>query len=141
MKPYPNIRDMERPAGITWGDLTALEPRLEALLWAARRASVGCRRWSEVDPVFVPIRSALTELIGFAGGHHRHPVLGGAGAYQVAYWKLYDAVAGLLPVATAEASLETQRREIVAETCPAESAARAPQERAPARAGNRSRYP
>ena len=69
MKPYPNIRDMERPAGITWGDLTALEPRLEELLWAARRASVGCRRWSEVDPVFVPIRAALTELIGFAGGH------------------------------------------------------------------------
>ena len=124
MKPYPNIRDMERPAGITWGDLTTLEPRLEELLWAARRASVSCRRWSEVDPAFVPFRSALTELIGFAGGHHRHPVLGSAGAYQVAYWKLYDAVAGLLPCSAdyAEEALEKQRKEIISETCPAEAA-------------------
>jgi len=124
MKPYPNVRDMERSAGITWGDLTALEPRLEELLWAARRASVGCRRWSEVDPVFVPIRSALTELIGFAGGHHRHPVLGSAGAYQVAHWKLYDAVAGLFPCCAdfAEEALEKQRKEIAFETCPAEAA-------------------
>jgi hypothetical protein len=108
---------MERAAGITWGDLTAIEPRLEDLLWAARRASVGCRRWSEVDPAFVPVRSALTELIGFAGGRHRHPVLGSPGAYQVAYWKLYDAVAGLLPCGA-----DGAEREIAFETCPAKAA-------------------
>ena len=39
MKPYPNFRDTERLWGITWGDLNALEPRLEELLWAARAAS------------------------------------------------------------------------------------------------------
>jgi hypothetical protein len=84
--------------GITWGELTALEPRLEELLWAARAASATCRRWSDVDRVFVPIQNTLTELVGFAGRHHRHPVLGSAGAYLVAYWKLYDAVAALLLV-------------------------------------------
>jgi hypothetical protein len=129
MKPYPNFRDLERVSDITWDDLTALEFRLAELLWAARAASTTCRRWSDVDWAFAPIRNTLTELVGFAGRHHRHRVLGSTGAYQVAYWKLYDAVAGLLPVATAEASLETQRREIVAETCPAESAATAPKER------------
>jgi hypothetical protein len=130
MIPYPNFRDTERLWAITWGDLTALEPRLEELLWAARAASATCRRWSDVDRVFVPIRNTLTELVGSAGRRHRHRVMGSTGAYQVAYWKLYDAVAGLLPVPTAEASLETHRGEIVAETCPAESAATAPQERA-----------
>jgi hypothetical protein len=128
MKPYPNFRDTERLSGITWGDLNALEPRLEELLWAARAASATCRRWSDVDRVFAPIRNTLTELVGFAGSHHRHPVLGSAGAYQVAYWKLYDAVAALLPVRAgcAEEPLQMQRGEIVAETCPAESAATAP---------------
>ena len=97
MKPYPNFRDTERLCGITWADLSALEPRLEELLWAARAASATCRHGWDVDRVFAPIRNILTELVGFAGRHHRHPVLGNAGAYQVAYWKLYDAVAGLLP--------------------------------------------
>jgi hypothetical protein len=127
MKPYPNFRDVERLWDITWADLTALEPRLEELLWAARAASATCRRWSDVDRVFAPIRNILTELVGFAGRHHRHSVLGDARAYQIAYWKLFAAVAGLLPVrAGVEEPLETQRGEIVAETCPAESAATAP---------------
>ena len=129
MKPYPDFRDMERLSGITWGDLTALEPPLEELLWAARAASATCRRWSDVDRVFAPIRNTLTELVGFAGRNHRHPVLGGPDAYQVAYWKLFDAVAGLLPVraAGAEESLESHREESVAEPCPAESAPTAPE--------------
>ena len=128
MKPYPNFRDTERLWDITWADLNALEPRVEELLWAARAASVTCRRWSDVGRVFAPIRNILTELVGFAGRHHRHPVLGSVGAYEVAYWKLYDAVAALLPIrAGVEESLETPSGEIVAETCPAESAATAPQ--------------
>ena len=124
MKPYPDFRDMERLSGITWGDLNALEPRLEELLGAARAASASCRRWSDVDRVFAPIRNTLTELVGFAGRNHWHPVLGGPGAYEVAYWKLYDALAGLLPGRagdTAEAP-EKKRCEAVAETRPAESA-------------------
>jgi hypothetical protein len=124
MKPYPNFRDLERLSGITWDDLTALEFRLEELLWAARAASATCRRWSDVDGGFAPIRNTLTELVGFAGRHHRHRVLDSTGAYQVAYWKLYDAVAGLLPCRAdcAEEALEKQRKEIVSETCPAEAA-------------------
>jgi hypothetical protein len=139
MKPYPNFRDTERLSGITWGDLTALEPRLEELLWAARAASATCHGWSDVDRVFAPIRNTLTELVGFAGRHRRHPVLGSVGAYQIAYWKLYDAVAGLLPVRAgcAAESLQTQRGEIVAEPGPAESAGGVPdapgQFRTPAR--------
>ena len=130
MAPYPNFRDMERLSGITWGELAALEPRLGDLLWVARGACVTCRRWSDVERVFAPIRTTLAELVGFAGKHHRHHVLGTAGAYQVAYWKLYDAVAGLLPgcPGCAEETLETQRGGIGAETCPPESST------APARA-------
>jgi hypothetical protein len=97
MRPYPNFRDLEKQSGITWHDLVELESRLTKLLWDARHACVNCRRWSEVEQAFAPIRNALTELLGFAGTHHRHPVLGTPGAYQIAYWKLYDAVAGLLP--------------------------------------------
>jgi hypothetical protein len=36
-------------------------------------------------------------LVGLAGKHRDHPVLGTVGAYEVAYWRLNDAVAGLLP--------------------------------------------
>jgi hypothetical protein len=93
MKPYPNFRDLERHTGTTWSDMTALEPRLAELLWSARQACSTCRRWSDVDELFRPIGKTLTELVGFAGRNHRHPILGGAGAYQVAYWRLYDAVA------------------------------------------------
>src|SRR5262249_28136109 len=58
-----------------------------------------------------PIRNTLAELVGFAGRNHRDQILGSAGAYQVAYWKLYDAVAGLLPggAAGAEAAPEEHR--------------------------------
>jgi anti-anti-sigma factor len=56
-----------------------------------------------------PVRNELAGLVGFAGRHHRHPVLGSVGAYEVAYWKLYGAVTGLLP-ARAGGVNETQRR-------------------------------
>jgi len=97
MKRYPHVRDLECIHGITWHDLTALEPELAGLLWEARQAGVRCRCWSEVDRAFAPIKNTLAGLVGFIGKHHRHPVLGGGGPYQVAYWRLYDAVAGLLP--------------------------------------------
>ena len=97
MKLYPNVRDMEHLWDITWGELTALEPRLEELLWAARAASATCRRWSDVDQAFAPIRDTLAGLIGFSSTRCGHPILGSVGAYEVAYWRLYDAVAGLLP--------------------------------------------
>jgi len=120
MKPYPNVRDLERLVGITWGDLAAREPRLGDLLWEARAAGVACHRRPDVDRVFAPIRNTLAELVGFGGKNHRDPVLGSAGAYQVAYWKLYDAVAGLLPgpSAGAEAAPEKQRGEKVTANAP-----------------------
>jgi hypothetical protein len=95
MKAYPNFRDLERVEGVTWTDLTALEPRLGELLWDARRGCISCRRWYEVEQVFGPIRNTLAELVGFAGKNHQHPVLGSLAAYQVAYWKLFDAMAAL----------------------------------------------
>jgi hypothetical protein len=97
MRAYPNFRDLEIENGLAWPDLVALEPKLAGLLWRARQASVTCRRWSDVERAFGPVRNELTGLIGFAGKHQRHPVLGSVGAYAVAHWKLYDAVAGLLP--------------------------------------------
>jgi hypothetical protein len=42
----------------------------------------------------------VAELVGFRGRHH-HPVLGSVGAHEVAYWRLREAVAGLLPRPTA----------------------------------------
>jgi len=125
MDPYPNIRELERLSNITWLDLAELEPRLEELLWEARRACAACRCWSDMDRVFAPIRAWLSAFVGFAGQNHRHPVLGSPDAYNVAYWKLYDAVAVLLPVwaGSAEKAPEKQREETVAKTCPAEAAA------------------
>jgi hypothetical protein len=119
VRTYPNFRDLERIYNVTWRDLAEREPRLEELLWAARQAGVSCRRWSDADRLFAPIRRALAELIGFGGKHHRHRVLGGHCAYEVAYWALFDAVAGLLPDRAGEATVvqETQRQETAAERC------------------------
>jgi hypothetical protein len=112
MKPYPNFRDVERLTGITWHSLVKLEPRLEELLLRAQQGGVRCRSWSDVARVFLPIRNTLVDLVGFAGHNHRHPVLGSTGAYEVAYWRLYDAVAGLLPEhAGATEAQETQHWE------------------------------
>jgi hypothetical protein len=121
MKPYPHFRDVERRAGITWHDLVELDSRLAALLWEARRACVACRCWSDVDQAFAPIRNALSELVGFAVRSCRHPALFGSGAYEVAYWKLYDAVAGLLPGAAT----------VSASDCPAQELEEAPAQAAP----------
>jgi hypothetical protein len=92
----PKVDDVQRAHGIAWSRLVELEPQVETLLWRARQAGAGCRTTGDVDRAFNPLREELTSLIGFLGKHHRHPVLGSAGAYEVAYWKLYDAVAGLL---------------------------------------------
>jgi hypothetical protein len=125
MNRIPNFRTLENIYGVTWRELVELEPRLTELLCAARLASVTCLRWSDLRRAFAPIRTTLVELIGFAGRNHRHPVLGGPGAYQVAYWKLFDAVAGPLAgcEGTAEVGPEQQRGESAAETAPTESSA------------------
>jgi hypothetical protein len=125
MKGYPNVQDLERHSGVTWRDLAELEPALAALLWEARRAGASCRRWPDVDRAFAPIRSRLAGLVGFMGKHHRHRVLGGVAAYEVAYWKLYDAVAGLLSgrAGGAGEAPETQGAMAVGGTRPAEAAA------------------
>jgi hypothetical protein len=127
MKTYPNVSETENNAGIRWGELTALEPVLGELLCLARQAGVGCRRRSDVDRVFAPIRNALSDLIGFSGKHHRHPLLGSTAAYQVAYWKLYDAVAGLLSdsVGGPKKPADQQSADFVADTFAAEWAAAA----------------
>jgi hypothetical protein len=125
MNSYPNFRDLERLAGVTWQDLVELEPRLGELLWRARQAGASCHVWSDVHRVFSPFRKSLAERLGFAGDHRRHPILGSTGAYQVAYWKLYDAVAGLLPRRAASAAEAPERHweKPAGETCPTEAAA------------------
>jgi anti-anti-sigma regulatory factor len=94
---YPKVQDLERTYGVTWGQLVKLEPQVKTLLWRARLAGASCWAFPDVERAFSPVRNELVGLIGFAGKHQRHPVLGSAGAYEVAYWKLYDVVAGLLP--------------------------------------------
>jgi hypothetical protein len=95
--PYPKVADVQRAHGVTWAELVEREPAVEDLLWQARSAGASCRSVAAVERAFAPLRSDLTELIGFMGKHHRHPLLGSVGAYEVAYWKLYDALANLLP--------------------------------------------
>ena len=97
MNLFPTAHELERSHGVTWGELAELEPRLHELLWKARAAGAGCRCREDIHRVFAPLRDALTELVGFMGRHRDHPVLGSVGAYEVAYWRLHDAVAGLLP--------------------------------------------
>jgi hypothetical protein len=96
-KQCPNVDDLQRAYGIAWGQLVELEPQVETLLWRARQVGATCRTFADVDRAVNSLRDELTSLIGFFGKHHRHPVRGSAGAYEVAYWKLYDAVGGLLP--------------------------------------------
>jgi hypothetical protein len=97
MHTYPDIGNLERTHGITWNELVELEPKLAQLLWEARRACLSCRRWSDVDRIFFPMRNSLAELVGFSRRHHWHPVLASLGAYEVAYWKLYITLAVSLP--------------------------------------------
>jgi hypothetical protein len=95
---------------LTWAQLVDLEPGLETLLWRAREAGACCRTFTEVDRVFGPVRNELTALIGFAGQHHRHPVLGSTEAYQVAHSKLYHAVAGLVTSHAARPEEDPERQ-------------------------------
>jgi hypothetical protein len=97
MNPISTVKELELAHGVTWYELAGLEPRLEELLWQARAAGSRCREWEDVRGAFAPFRGALAELVGFQGRHRNCRVLGSVGAYEVAYWRLYDAVAGFLP--------------------------------------------
>ena len=103
-KPYPSVSDVQRTFGVTWGELVEAEPQVESLLWRAREGGAHCHTFADVARVFGPLRNELAGLLGFAGKHRRHPVLGSVGAYQVAYWKLYDAVVALVPASADEAT-------------------------------------
>jgi anti-anti-sigma factor len=92
----PAVPHVQPTYGVTWAELVELEPQVKELLWRARLAGAGCRTSSDVERAFGPVRNELDGLIGFAGKHQCHPVLGSARAYTVACRKLYDAVAGLL---------------------------------------------
>jgi hypothetical protein len=107
-KRYPDGDEARYACGVAWGKLVELEPQVEILLWRARTAGANCRTYTDVERVFRRVRNELAELIGFTGKHQRHPVLGSTGAYQVAYRKLYDAVAGLLRGRAAGAAASPQ---------------------------------
>jgi hypothetical protein len=121
---FPNVNDVERAFGVTWGQLVELEPQLETLLGRARLAAASCRTFPGVERVFGPLRDELAALIGFAGKHPNHAILGSAGAYEVAYWKLYNTVAELLAgrAAGAEEAPAKQRGATVPGPCPSEQA-------------------
>jgi anti-anti-sigma factor len=97
MSHIPDIRELERTHSVTFGRLVELEPRLELLLLQARQAGAACRSQADVDRAFASVRKQLTALVGFSGQHSRHRILGGVGAYEVAYWNLYRALIDLLP--------------------------------------------
>jgi hypothetical protein len=97
MNEFPKVYELEGMHGVSWCELADLEPRVQKLLWRAREAGARCRSWSEVEEIFSPLRDELARLLGVGGRNSWHPVLGSFGAYEVAYWKLHEAVAGLLP--------------------------------------------
>jgi hypothetical protein len=123
MNHIPKVHDLERTHGVTWGELAGLEPRLNELLWQARAAGGDCHCREDVARAFAPFRGAVAELVGVLGRHSGHPVLGSVGAYEVAYWRLHNAVCGLLPRPTtdvisaeekAPASRSARRRAVAA---------------------------
>jgi hypothetical protein len=83
VNPIPEVQDVERSFGLTWGELTQREPQLNELLWQARAQGARCHRWQDMERVIAPFREALAELVGFRGKHCRHPVLGSVAAYEV----------------------------------------------------------
>jgi hypothetical protein len=97
MSYIPKVHNLERAFAVTWSELVAQEPQLNDLLWQAREAGAHCSCWEDVPRLFAPFRGALAELVGCLSRHSRHSVLGSVGAYEVAYWRLYDAISGLLP--------------------------------------------
>ena len=97
MNHISKVQDLERAYGVMWGELARLEPGLNELLWQARAEAARCCHWNDVEQLFAPFRDALAELVGFRSGHRGHSLLGSVGAYEVAYWRLHDAVSGLLP--------------------------------------------
>jgi hypothetical protein len=97
MHDYPKTQDLEHLHGVTWSELVELEPDLGRLLWEARNVGASCRDWLNVAQAFAPFRSVLSGLVGFASSHRHHQVLGSLGAYEVAYWKLYDAIVAAVP--------------------------------------------
>ena len=97
MNAIPKVADLERAHGVTWGQLAGLEPQLAELLWQARAAGAGCQDREDLQREFAPIRDAVAELVGLRGRHRNCPLLGSVGAYEVAYWRLREAVASLLP--------------------------------------------
>jgi hypothetical protein len=103
MNQPPRVQDVERERGVHWRQLADLEPRLYALLWRARQEGSACETWQQARAVFARLGAELTELVGFQGQHSQHPLLGTVGAYEVAYWKLYEAVTGLLQCPATEA--------------------------------------
>jgi hypothetical protein len=119
---FLNYRDLEDSYGVTWCQLVDLEPMLEELLWSARRVGVACCKWSDVERVFAPLRHCLVDLIGFRGRHHRDPVLGSVGAYEVAHWRLYDAARGLLPLPGQGQPAEAPGRHNIGQTVKVEQA-------------------
>src|SRR5262249_55662297 len=92
----PSVNDVQHTNRVSWAQLVELEPQVQELLWRARLAGANCHTFLDVQSVFGPLKNELTALVGFAGQHHRHPLLGRVGAYEVACSKLYDAVAGLV---------------------------------------------
>jgi hypothetical protein len=96
MNPLPKVADLERIHDLTWGQLVGLEPQLAELLWQARAAAAGYQDRQDVRRVFAPFRQAVTELVGWQGRHRSCPLLGSVAAYEVAYWKLHETVAGQL---------------------------------------------
>jgi anti-anti-sigma factor len=121
----PNVNHVQCTDGVSWVQLVELEPQVLELLWRARLAGASCRNSLDVERVFGSVKHELAGLIGFAGKNHKHPVLGSVGAYQVAYGKLYDAVAGLVPhrAAGPQQAPEKQPTETGAEPCPTGSTA------------------
>jgi hypothetical protein len=121
MKSISTIHGAEHNHDVTWHELVELEPELLQLLWWARLAGTACRNRWDIDRAFSPLRNDLAGLIGFQGKHSKHPILGTAGAYAVAHWKLYEAIAALVPTVAATKAEEPETPQRVTSCSPVSS--------------------
>jgi hypothetical protein len=113
MSTVPKVHEIEQARRVTWGELAALEPGLNELLWQARAAGAACRARQDVPRALAPVCNAMSDLIGFLGKHRNHPLLGSADAYMVAYWKLHEAVCELLPPPAAASTVAEEGEALV----------------------------
>lgn len=77
---------------LTWDELVALEPRLNALLLDARASRPRRKRGFNYELAWAEFKLPIANLVGWHRTGDCDPILKSGAAYDVAYWTLYHAL-------------------------------------------------